>query len=163
MLEFLEEYPGLFAAEVLQRLDPGDRAVLARVASPLLAAVAAAAAEADSGKGAGVPLRLVEFLGSEKRLAWAKSNGCPWTEATCACIAQAGNLEMLQWAREHDCPWDDLTCARAAEGGHLHVLKWAREHGCRQGLTLVHFSAQLKRFLWQGGTLTGCFRGVRGH
>jgi len=135
VLEFLEEYPALFAAEVLQRLDPGDRAVLAQVASPLLAAVAAAAA-VDSrlpraGKSAGVPLKLVEFLGSDKRLAWAKSNGCPWTEATCARVAQAGNLEMLRWAREHDCPWDDLTCARAAEGGHLEVLRWARDHGCR--------------------------------
>jgi hypothetical protein len=33
LLEFLEEYPGLFAAEVLPRLDPSDRAVLAQVAT----------------------------------------------------------------------------------------------------------------------------------
>ena len=52
----------------------------------------------------------------------------------------------IAWAKEHGCPWNIKTCAAAAFGGHLEVLKWAREHG--QGLTLVHLSAQLKRFLW---------------
>ena len=49
LLAFLGEYPGLFAAEVLPRLGPGDRAVLAQVAHPLLAAVSAAAPPANSG------------------------------------------------------------------------------------------------------------------
>ena len=31
-----------------------------------------------------------------------------------------------------------------------------RRHGLRQGLTLVHFSAQRKRFLWVGGAYRGC-------
>jgi hypothetical protein len=120
LLVFLEEYPALFAAEVLPRLGCGDFAVLAQVAHPLLAAVVAAAA-VDSGlqragKIAGVPLLLVEFLGSAERLAWAKSNGCPWTEETCAI---------------------------AALGGHLAALRWARGHG--QGLRLVHVRAQLEQ------------------
>jgi len=32
----------------------------------------------------------------------------------------------------------------------------------RQGLTLVHFSAQLKRFLWERGCIYGLFRGYTG-
>jgi len=44
--------------------------------------------------------------------------------------AKGGHLEVLKWARENGCPWDEWTCAYAAEGGHLEVLKWARENGC---------------------------------
>jgi len=43
---------------------------------------------------------------------------------------EGGHLEVLKWARENGCPWDEDTCAGAAEGGHLEVLKWARENGC---------------------------------
>ena len=102
LLKFLEEYPGLFVEEVIGRLDPADRAVLAQVAHPLLAAVEAAAAAAEGGSGlpragksAGVPLKLAAFVGSEKRLAWAKSNGCPWTERTCAVIAAVGQCRLI--------------------------------------------------------------------
>ena len=44
--------------------------------------------------------------------------------------AKYGHLEVLKWARENGCPWDEVTCAYAAKGGHLDVLKWARENGC---------------------------------
>jgi hypothetical protein len=78
--------------------------LLAQVASLLLSAVVAAAAEVESdlpraGKSAGVPLYVVDFVGSEKWLAWAKSNGCPWTVETCALVAQGGHVEVLMWAR----------------------------------------------------------------
>jgi len=33
------------------------------------------------------------------------------------------------------------------------------ELGGQQGLTLVHFSAQRKRFLWDGGCIWRLFRG----
>jgi hypothetical protein len=33
----------------------------------------------------------------------------------------------------------------------------------RQGLTLVHFSAHRKRFLWDRGAFWGCLGGVTGH
>ena len=36
---------------------------------------------------------------------------------------------MLKWARENGCPWDEQTCAYAAEGGHIELLRWARENG----------------------------------
>jgi hypothetical protein len=41
---------------------------------------------------------------------------------------EGGHLEILKWARENGCPWNELTCASAARGGHLTVLKWAREN-----------------------------------
>jgi hypothetical protein len=40
-------------------------------------------------------------------LKWARENGCPWDEWTCANAAEGGHLEMLKWARENDCPWDE--------------------------------------------------------
>jgi len=36
----------------------------------------------------------------------------------------------------------------------------AVEGATNQGLTLVHFSAQLKRFLWDRGVFRDCLRGV---
>ena len=129
LLSFLEEYPDLVRDEVLPRLDSTDRAVLAQVGPPLMAAVVASDLP-RAGKSAGMPLRLKEFCGSVGRLAWARVNGCPWEMLTCAIAAKGGHLEVLEWAREHGCEWDELTCADAAEGGHLEVLQWARQHGC---------------------------------
>ena len=43
---------------------------------------------------------------------------------------EGGHLEVLQWARANGCPWDQRTCAYAATGGHLEVLQWARANGC---------------------------------
>jgi len=63
-------------------------------------------------------------------LQWARANGCPWDEWTCAYAAQKGHLAVLQWARANGCPWNEWTCANAAEGGHLAVLQWARANGC---------------------------------
>jgi hypothetical protein len=113
----------LFAAEVMARLDPTDCAVLAQVGKAWLAAVLSAA------RGA-VPLKLMDFVGSVKLLAWARAKGCPWRAGTCAVVAKGGHLEVLQWAREHHCPWNENMCYGAASGGQLDVLKWAREHDC---------------------------------
>jgi len=33
----------------------------------------------------------------------------------------------LIWARENGCPWNEETCAYAAINGHLDLLIWARE------------------------------------
>ena len=63
-------------------------------------------------------------------LQWARQNGCPWDELTCAYAAAGGHLEVLQWARQNGCPWDQSTCVWAASGGHLEVLQWARQNGC---------------------------------
>ena len=114
---------------VLSRLDPTDCAILARVAKPWLAVVLANILP-RAGKGGAVKLKLVDFVGSIERLAWAKDNGCPCEERTCFEAAAGGRLEVLRWMREHHCPWNEWTCAHAAKGGHLAVLKWAREHFC---------------------------------
>ena len=64
-------------------------------------------------------------------LKWARENGCPWDEWTCALAVYGGHLEVLKWARAKDCPWwNEYTCAWATEYGQLEVLEWARENGC---------------------------------
>ena len=37
----------------------------------------------------------------------------------------------MKWARENGCPWDEVTCAYAAQNGHLETLRWARENAAR--------------------------------
>jgi len=41
---------------------------------------------------------------------------------------------------------------------HLPLLREGTREGLRQGLTLVHFSAQLERFPWDRGCVQGLFR-----
>ena len=70
---------GLFAAEVLSRLDPTDLALLRRVDCACRVAV-----ESSDLPRAGVSeeelLEVSQFVGSVERLAWAKANGCPWQD-----------------------------------------------------------------------------------
>ena len=102
----LEEWSSLFEAEVLPRMDPPSRAVLAQVNRAGRDAVRLSPADlACAGRTVGVPLKLVNFVGSVGRLAWAQSNGCPWEAGLCSLVAQGGDLTALQWAREHGCPW----------------------------------------------------------
>ena len=136
LLDLCQALPDLFNKEVLERLDPTDRTMLAQVGRPWLAAVLSSGLP-RLPTGERVRLRFREFCTSAERLAWARANGCHWGVSgslglndPCALAAQGGHLEALQWAREHYCPWDMWTCARAAEGGHRDVLRWAWEHGC---------------------------------
>jgi len=125
----LIELPEVFAAEVLPHIDPTGRALVARVGRGSRAVVVVSGLP-RAGTTVGLPLKIKDFVGSVELLAWAKENGCPWIERTCAMIARHGHLQVLRRARELDCPWDVSTCAAAAEGGHLEVLVWAREHSC---------------------------------
>jgi hypothetical protein len=52
-------------------------------------------------------------------LKWARENGCPWDENTCAWAAERDHLEVLKWAHENGCPWDERTCAYAAWKGYV--------------------------------------------
>jgi hypothetical protein len=61
-------------------------------------------------------------------LKWARENGCPWDADTCSWAAGNGHLDVLKWARANGCPWDEWTCAYATR--YFHILKWARENGC---------------------------------
>jgi len=128
--------PDLFQQEVLKRLDPVDRTMVAQVGRPWLAAVLASGLRRVP-KGVLQRLRLVEFCTCAERLAWARVNGCLWEagrrstwDNPTALAARGGHLEALQWARLHGCAWDVCTCFRAAQGGHLEVLQWARANGC---------------------------------
>ena len=112
---------------VLARLDPTDCSLLARVAKPWLAVVVANNLPRAGRKGA-VALKVADFVGSAEMLAWAKDNGCPWVEETCAEAAAGGHLEALKWARALGCEWCGEACANlAAYGGNLEVLQWARK------------------------------------
>jgi hypothetical protein len=52
---------------------------------------------------------------------------------------------------------------RGAAGDVQHMAGvGAAGDGVGQGLTIVHFSAQLKRFLWDRGCVEGLFRGCLG-
>jgi len=121
--------PAVFEAEVLPRLEPAGRALVARVGRASRAVVVASGLP-RAGTTGGVPLKIKDFIGTVELLAWAKENGCPWVARTCAMIALHGHLEVLRRARELECPWDASTCAAAAGGGHLAVMVWARQHGC---------------------------------
>jgi hypothetical protein len=89
-------------------------------------------------------------------LQWARANGCPWDEWTCAQAAEGGHLDVLRWARANGCPWDESTCARAAEGGHLNVLQWARANGCPWDQSTCEWAAlrghcDVLRWAWANG------------
>ena len=111
----LDKWRDLLVKHVLERLDPTDCALIARVGKPWLAVVLANNLP-RAGKGGAGALKLEDFVGSAEMLAWAKDNGCPWEEDTCAAIAAGGHLDVLQWAQKHDCPWDEATCTQLGAG-----------------------------------------------
>jgi hypothetical protein len=167
----LEEWREVMVTHVLQRLDPTDCTMLARVGKLWLAVVVANNLP-RAGKGGAGRLKLEDFVGSVERLAWAKDNGCKWNKLTCAYIARGGHLGVLQWAREHGCPWSSTTCERAAEGGHLEVLTWAREHDCPWGTQTCDSAAgggHLEVLKWARehhcpwDEATGMFAAMHGH
>jgi hypothetical protein len=126
LLDLLERYPELFAVEVLQRLDPTDRNVLAQVGTACRAAVLASCLP-RLPKFPTVGLSSSKFCTSVERLAWAKANGChwglpatdsPWSNNPRATASPDWFLDAARWARQH---WHN-PCALAARGGHLEVL-----------------------------------------
>ena len=127
LTQLAEKLPDLFARELLPRMDATTRAMLARASTVFRDVVASSGLHLPGGH---LVLKLETFCNSVERLAWAKANGCSWTERTCALVAVAGQLEVLMWARENGCPWDERTCALAAAAGKLEILMWAREHDC---------------------------------
>jgi hypothetical protein len=130
LLRLLEELPNLFFVEVLKRLDPTSRTMLAQVGRPWLAAVLASGLP-RLPRGVTTRLRLRVFCKSAERLAWAKANGCPWGvshlswgSSPCALAAEGGQLEVLKWARAHGCPWDTRMCVLVSWNHHAETLAW---------------------------------------
>jgi hypothetical protein len=68
----------IFEREVLPRLDGTDRAMLGQVGSAWRALVASCPSLPRAGLQGGEPLKVAAFVDSAARLAWAKTNGCPW-------------------------------------------------------------------------------------
>ena len=128
LTRLVHEGPPEMLRHVLDKLPPEDRAMLSRADRACRASV-----EASGLSLAGVeskPFLGEAFTATVERLRWARANGCPWDESTCAAVAEGGHLAVLKWTRENGCPWDDRTCTHAALRGHLEVLRWARGKGC---------------------------------
>jgi len=123
LLDLLQAVPDLFEQEVLKRLDPTARTMLAQVGRPWLAAVLASGLS-RLPKEVTVQLRLAEFCTSAERLAWARANGCPW-----------GGSEVSPWGGS------EFSVLETLVHSPLRAGTW------RQGLTLVHFSAGRDHFL----------------
>ena len=60
-------------------------------------------------------------------LKWARLNGCPWDERTCAGVVKLGNLDV-KWVLENGRPWDGQVLSFAAHEGHPEVSEWARQN-----------------------------------
>jgi hypothetical protein len=108
----LERLPEVIAAEVLPRLDPADRAVVAQVGRPWLAAVVSSGLT-RGGKRAGVPLKITHLVGPPGGWLGRRRTGARGSPGTCAIAGSPlGTGAALRWAREHE-----STCAHAAGGG----------------------------------------------
>ena len=147
---FVTNYPDIFDAHVVTKLNGNDIKFFYDVNSESRAAIKRA--------GARVP-RAFEIgdLDTKSTISWAlekcneekerfcsrvalngnldllkylHENGCPWDQSTCTCASLVGHLECLQYAHENECPWDEDTCKYAAEKGHLECLKYLHENGC---------------------------------
>ena len=62
-------------------------------------------------------------------LQWARANGCPWNNQTCAAAAVGGHLEVLQWVYKNGCPRNRSACMTiATHYEHPDVVAWLNEH-----------------------------------
>jgi hypothetical protein len=140
----LESLPDLFREHVLSKLEPWDRALLARVCKKTCAAVLHA--------------RLLNWAafcnwatdeGHLEVAQWSIENGCKFAELA----AYSGDLRILQFLREHDCAWDSRVLDIAARYEHVKLLLWARANGCPdpaeyycgEGTTIEEYCAFLIR------------------
>jgi hypothetical protein len=105
----LEDLRDVFDCEVLTLLNRITRALLGRVGQACRDLVMRSPGLPCAGRTCGVKLLLVNFVRCVGLLAWAKENGCPLNEISCAVVVggrRVGTKRLLQWARKHGCPWD---------------------------------------------------------
>ena len=153
LVDLIEKFPDLFDREVLERVDPTDRAFFAQVSHGCQAVVLASklpCAGTRVGMRESNPEDRAQLAG-EVRAYWPRSDlfehpelGALGSLAYVACsnVPRAGRVvrlelrefctsaERLAWAKASGCRWNQRTCELAAQGGHLEALRWAREHGC---------------------------------
>ena len=130
---FLTELPGVFASEVLPKLDEVDLALLSRVNHAAREAVKASGLPRIGGTADG-PRMDVEWLCKEpvSLFVWfAAKAGSTWWEKADTCAAAAGerNYELLFWLRDHDCPWDSRIMGQVAYRGDMDMLRWLLSQG----------------------------------
>jgi hypothetical protein len=145
LLDTVTKEPRVFTDFVLPLLDTVDMMILARVNKTMRRIVKVHTYTTVVTDTKQEIFRVPTFVKSVTLLRWARENGCPWDERTCATAAAGGQLEVLQWARENGCPWDEMTCAAAAAGQYLEVLQWALENSCPSGIDSL--------LLWKNTTL----------
>ena len=108
LLDTVTKAPHVFNDGVFSKLDTVDLMMLSRVNKKMqgITKVHKYTTVTDTKEDI---FRVPTFVRSVALLRWARANGCPWDERTCAAVAAGGNLEVLKWARENGCPWDKST------------------------------------------------------
>ena len=162
LLDIVTKAPRVFNDGVLSKLDTVDLMMLSRVNKNMrrITKVHKYTTVTDTKEDI---FRVPTFVRSVALLRWARDNGCPWDERTCAAVAAGGNLEVLKWARENGCPaprpkLGDLTrTASTAKGScedvvYTHFMGPQGEH--ENGLNVYDVISALKgRFtsgqVWQ--------------
>jgi len=133
-IHLLADHP-VFRDEVLSRLSPTDRAMLARV-DKRCAAVVALSGLPRAGSSRELPFKVRDFVGSPERLIWGEANDAPCgcDEATMLFVAGVGSVETVRWMQERMCyPINEKLCASAAAHGNFQALRYTLEHGCPCG------------------------------
>jgi len=161
LLDLLEKFPDFFSKEVLERVDPADRAFFAQVSHGCRAAVVGSELPcagtrvgmrqlnpADRARLAGAVRAFVSGrgcsqLGSLGSLGYVESSDVPRAGGVVRLEWKVfSSAERLAWAKASRGRWDGWTCALAAQGGHLEALQWAREHGCPWDTWTCRYAAE---------------------
>ena len=168
VLDLIKRHPELFEKEVLERLDPTDRAFLGQVDAACRAAVVASDLPC-----AGTRVGMRQLIPADRawlarkvrafthhaghwfredrsrfetlgRVGYVESSVLPRAKGVVRLELEefCTSAERLAWARGKGCRWDVFTCAYAARGGHLAALQWARMHGCRWDTTTCGAAAK---------------------
>ena len=160
LLNVIKMHPDLFEKEVVERLDPADRAFLGQVDAACRAAVVASdlpcagtrvvmrqlnpTDRAELARAVRAftphtcfsvspfPFPVYSPLESLGRLGYVESSDLPRARGVVRLDLGhfATSAERLAWAKEKGCRWDTWTCSTAARDGHLEALRWALEHDC---------------------------------
>jgi hypothetical protein len=155
-IELIQRHPELFEKEVLERLDPADRAFLGQVDAACRAAVVTSdlpCAGTRVGMRQSTPAECDRLARRVRAmpLGYLRSSDVPRRAGggvRLELMDFCTSPERLAWAKEKGCRWDGWTCALAARGGHLDSLRWAREHGCLWSSRTCRYAAEGGHLVW---------------
>ena len=112
---FVTNYPDIFDAHVVTKLNGNDIKFFYDVNSESRAAIKRAGAQVPDA------FKIGDF-DTKSTISWALEKCSEEKERFCAQMARKGNLELLQFLLEKGCPWNEWTCFEAAQYGHLEGL-----------------------------------------